>query len=268
MTGFDSCRREALRELDGFVDAVEGLAGEDWEREAPCVDWKVRDVVEHVIDVVGYSWYAMFLRYARTGSPAGYRVPYTDMGVGQRVPQGPTPRSPEELVEQLSVSAAELRGELEQFSVDDLVRLEKGSQRGVQVIKEFVCEFGIHRADLELGVGHVDFVFRPEVVAAVGGLHKPPGEARPPNKARPAPEDNVSYLLAGDTFTREFSFTLGEPAQPDQPTQNGNWTVGLSHDKCCSIVGSDTAICLVLAGRISTHDERVRSTPGFPPRFF
>lgn len=255
MTGFDSWRREALRELDGFVGAVNRLAGKDWQGDTPCVDWKVRDVVEHMIDVVGYSWYAMFLRHVRTGSPAGYRVPYTER-------QDPQRRSTEELVEQLSESAAELRGELERFSDDDLGRLEKGSRRGMQVIEEFVCEFGIHRADLEMGLGHHDFVLRPEVVDATVALHQQPVEARP------APEDNISYLLTGDTFTWEFSFTLGEPVQPDQPTQNGNWTEGLSHDNCCSIAGSDTAICLIRLGRISTHDERVEFTSGFTPRFF
>lgn len=197
----------------------------------------------------------MFLRHTRTGSPAGYRVPYTERQDGPK-------RLPDELVEQLHESAEELRVELDEFGDDDLGRLEKGSRRGLEVIEEFVCEFGIHRADLELGIGHTDFVLRPEVVDATVALH----EQR--HKARPAPEDNISYLLAGDTFKWEFSFTVGEPAQPDQPTQNGNWSLGLLHANRCSVEGSDSATCLVRMGRISTHDERVRSTPGFTPRFF
>src|SRR5437660_4198508 len=157
METLERVRVEALRELDGFVAVVEALGEDDWERDSPCVDWKVRDVVEHMIDVVGFSWYAMFLRHVRTGSADLYRVPYAEV---KDLPR----RSPDVLTEQLRTSATEFRTEVDQFSDEHLTRLEKGERRGLRVLNEFLCEFGIHRSDVEFGVGHDDFILRPEVV--------------------------------------------------------------------------------------------------------
>jgi uncharacterized protein (TIGR03086 family) len=54
---------------DAFTARVEGVAGDQWENQSPCEDWKARDVVRHVVDAS-----AMFLGYINQQLPPGPSV--------------------------------------------------------------------------------------------------------------------------------------------------------------------------------------------------
>jgi hypothetical protein len=86
--------------------------------------------------------------------------------------------------------------------------------------------------------------------------------------ASPAPDEDASYALVGETIQWAFSFTAGAAPPPHAPTRNGRWSAGVIHEHACTVNGTDSAICLVLCGRISTHDQLVTASAGFIPRFF
>jgi uncharacterized protein (TIGR03086 family) len=54
---------------DAFTSRVEAVAGDQWENQSPCEDWKARDVVRHVVETS-----AMFLGYIDQQLPAGPSV--------------------------------------------------------------------------------------------------------------------------------------------------------------------------------------------------
>jgi uncharacterized protein (TIGR03083 family) len=263
----ETARTTALRELGAFVDLAASLSDEAWSRPTPCTGWYVRDLVEHVAGVPGYDYFAGRMRSARLGTKAG---PNTNASVDQ------TGLAIPELIRVLRQRAAEFASEMRLLTEDDLDRMlyvmpgRKQLQRSA--LGGYIFEFGLHRYDLETALGNT-FDLAPDVcrgvvlMSEVDGFRTERRDAAP-RAATPGPEKDVSYVLIGDTVRWEFSFTLGVEPPPHSPTRNGRWTPGVVHDRCCMVRGTDSAICLVLAGRLSTHDERVTATDGFAARTF
>jgi hypothetical protein len=137
----------------------------------------------------------------------------------------------------------------------------------------YIYEFGLHRYDLEVALGN-RFELAPDVcrgvvlVAETDGYRADAEDVSPWAGARPAPTEDISYVLIGDTVRWAFSFTANAEPRRFSPVTSGRWDAGALHPACCTVTGTDSAICLVLAGRISTHDSLVAATAGFPPRSF
>jgi uncharacterized protein (TIGR03083 family) len=263
----ETAREAALRELHAFVARCESLTDPDWSRATPCPGWSVRNLVEHVAGVPGYDYYAGRLRAARLGDKTG---PSTNASTDQSgLERG-------ELIRVLKQRTDEFETELRLVTEDDLGRLLYIMPGRRQLLRSalgaYVFEFGLHRYDLETSLGN-DFELAPDVIRGVVLMSEVDGfrtERRDatPRLATPGPDEDVSYRLIGDTVSWEFSFTAGTDPLPNSPTRNGRWTPGAIHDACCTVSGTDSAICLVLCGRLSTHDERVTATEGFVPRTF
>jgi uncharacterized protein (TIGR03083 family) len=264
----EGARTTALRELGAFVDRSAALSEADWSRPTPLPGWSVRDLVGHVAGVAGYDYSAGRLRSARLGTKDG---PSTN--ASESFETLPT----SELIELLQRRAAEFETELSLVTEDDLERLLYIMPGRRQLLRSalggYVFEFGLHRYDLETALGNAvelssDVIPGVVLVAETDGF-RPERRDVTPRAATPGPQEDVSYVLAGDTVRWEFSFTHGvEPHHPLSPTQNGRWEPGAVHGNCCTVTGSDATICLVLTGRISTHDARVSATDGFVPRTF
>jgi uncharacterized protein (TIGR03083 family) len=264
----DVARPPALRELRAFVALTEALDDDDWLRPTPCDGWCVRDLVEHIAGVPGYDYFAGRLRSARLGTADG---PSTNASVSQ------TGCTVSELIGLLRERAAEFESELQVLTESDLDRqlhvMPGRSQLLRSAMGQYVYEFGLHRYDLEWALGNT-VELPPDVCSGVVLMSETDG-FRParvdqcvPRSASPGPDEDVSYELIGDSVRWEFSFTAGVTPRPYSPTRNGIWTAGAVHDRCCTVKGNDSAICLVLCGRILTHDERVSATEGFVPRVF
>lgn len=260
-------RTAALRELGAFVDRSVSLCDEDWSRPTPCTRWAIRDLVGHVAGVPGYDYFAGRLRSARLGTKDG---PSTNASVS--FAELPT----QELIGALRQRAAEFETELRLLTTEDLDRqlyVMPGRRQLLRsALGSYVFEFGLHRYDLETALGNA-VELPPDVragvvlMAEVDGF-RPERRDAAPRLATPAPDEDVSYRLVGETLRWDFSFTAGLEPHPYSPTRNGRWGPGVLHERCCTVTGSDSAICLVLCGRISTHDELVTATGGFVPRTF
>ena len=264
----DTARAVSLRELWAFVRLTETLSDDDWSRPTVLPGWSIRDLVEHFASVPGYDYFAGRMRGARLGDKSGPSANANEIEKGL-----PT----DELIALLRQRATEFETEIGLVTNDDLDRLLYVMPGRRQLLRSalggYVFECGLHRYDLETALGR-SFDLAPDVVMGVVLMaqtdgFRPARRDAAPRLATPAPEEDVSYALAGETVRWEFSFTAGaEPLSEYSPTRNGRWTPGILHDSCCTVEGSDSAICLVLAGRLSTHDDRVSATDGFVPRFF
>jgi uncharacterized protein (TIGR03083 family) len=264
----EPARTTALRELAAFVDLAASLSEDDLSRFTALPGWTVRDLIEHVAGVPGYDYFAGRMRSARLGTKDG---PNTNGSVDQ------TGLAAAELIGVLRQRASEFEAELRLVTEDDLDRLlyimpgRRQLQRSA--LGGYVFEFGLHRYDLETALDNT-FELAPDVVAGVVLMAEVDGfrterKEIVPRAAEPGPQEDVSYVLAGDTVRWEFSFTHGvEPYHPLSPTQNGRWEPGTIHGARCTVRGSDSAVCLVLTGRLSTHDALVSATDGFVPRTF
>lgn len=264
----DVARTAALRELWAFVTRTESLGDDDWSRPTALPGWSIRDLVEHVAGVPGYDYFAGRMRGARLADRSGPSANANEIEKGLKV---------DELVALLRKRSTEFETELALVTEDDLDRLldimpgRRQLQRSA--LGGYIFEFGLHRYDLDTALGH-DVELAPDVVRGVVLMaqtdgFRPHRVEQAPRSSSPPPDEDVSYVLVGDAVRWEFSFTAGaEPASPSSPTRNGRWTPGVLYDACCTVEGSDSAICLVLAGRLSTHNERVSVTDGFVPRFF
>lgn len=264
----EAARPAALRELCAFVELAESLTDDDWPRPTQLPGWAIRDLVEHMSEIPGYGYIAGRMRGARLRDKSG---------PSQNAPIYPVGRTNDELISALRTGAAEFETELQLVTDADLGRLlyimpgRRQLQRSA--LGSYVFEFGLHHYDLETALGN-DVELPPDVIRAVvltGEIDGFRTERRSatPRFATPPPDEDVCYVLRGETVGWEFSFTAGkEPWHPNSPTQNGRWEPGVLHDACCSVTGADSAICLVLCGRLSTHDERVSATEGFVPRTF
>jgi uncharacterized protein (TIGR03083 family) len=264
----DTARRTALREIGAFVDLCGSLTEDDWSLPTPCPDWSVKDLVEHVAGVPGYDYFAGRLRSARLGDRSG---PSTNASIAQ------TGLATSELIDLLRRRAAEFAAELELLTDDDLDRelfvMPGRSQLLRSALGGYVYEFGLHHYDLESALGNPieldqDVCSGVVLMAQTDGFRPYRKDVTPWRGATPAPDEDVSYVLIGGTVRWEFSFTVGMEPPPFSPVRNGRWTPGVVHDRCCTVKGTDSSICLVLAGRISTHDQSVSVTEGFVPRFF
>jgi uncharacterized protein (TIGR03083 family) len=262
----ETARAAALRELGVFVSLSESLGDQDWSRPTPCAGWNVGDLVGHVAGIPGYGYFAGRLRAARVG------------GAGPGTNSSPiVPGAPSEVTGPLRRGAAEFAAEMERLSDGDLDRslpiLPGRSQLLRAALGQFVWEFALHRYDLEWALGN-KVTLAPDVIRAVVLMTETNGRSTTridgyvPRAATPAPEVAESYVLVGDTVRWAFSFTPGVPSRPTSPTRSGNWSAGAVHERSCTIRGSDSAVCLVLCGRISTHNELVSATRGFVPRVF
>jgi uncharacterized protein (TIGR03083 family) len=264
----DTARRTALRELGGFVELCRSLNQDDWSRPTPCPGWSVRDLIEHVAGVPGYDYFAGRLRAARlrdnSGPSTNASTAMTGLGIS-------------ELIDVLRRRAAEFVFELELLSEDDLDRelfvMPGRSQLLRSALGGYIYEFGLHHYDLASALGDAieldqDVCSGVVLMAQTDGFRAYRKDVVPWHGATPAPDKDVSYVLIGDTVRWEFSFTAHMEPHPFSPVRNGRWTPGVVHETCCTVKGSDSAICLVLAGRISTHDRSVSVTEGFVPRIF
>jgi uncharacterized protein (TIGR03083 family) len=263
----ETARTVALRELWAFVSLVESLGETDWARPTPLPGWAVRDLVEHFASVPGYDYFAGRMRGARLGDKSGPSANANEIEKGL---------STEELVALLRQRSTEFETELGFVTEDDLDRLLYVMPGRRQLLRSAlggcIFECGLHHYDLATALGHTvelpPDVCRGVVLMAQTDGFRPERRDATPRLATPPPDEDVSYVLAGDTVRWEFSFTAGAEPFPYSPTQNGRWTHGVIHDACCTVDGTDSAICLVLAGRLTTHDERVSATEGFVPRSF
>jgi len=264
----DAARATALRELRAFVALCESLTDADWARPTPCPGWSVRDLIEHVAGVPGYDYFAGRLRHARLG---------TVHENASNASAAQTGLEPAGLTAVLKQRVAEFAYELDLLTHDDLERQLRVMPGRTQLLRsalgQYVFEFGLHRYDLETAIGNA-FELAPEVMSGVVLMTETDGfrpsrvDSYVPRLATPGPEDEVSYALIGETLRWEFSFTPGEPKSAFSPTRNGIWTAGAVYERLCTVSGSDSAICLVLCGRISSHDPLVSAAAGFPPRTF
>ncbi len=263
----DTARTAALRELWVFVSLAESMGDDQLSRPTKLPGWSIRDLIEHVAGVPGYDYFAGRMRGARLADKSGPSANANEIRKG---------RPTHELLALLRQRSSEFETELQLVTEDDLDRLlyimpgRRQLQRSA--LGGYVFEFALHRYDLELALGNdvnlpTDVVSAVVLMAETDGFRSERRDAAP-RLADPAPDQNVSYQLIGETVRWDFSFTAGAEPLPHSPTQNGRWTSGVIHDACCTVQGSDSAICLVLTGRLSTHDERVSATAQFVPRTF
>ena len=263
----ETARTGALRELWAFVALTESLDADDWTRPTTLPGWSIRDLVEHVASVPGYDYSAGRMRGARLADKSGPSANANEIEKGL-----PT----EELVALLRQRSTEFETEFALVTEDDLDRLlyimpgRRQLQRSA--LGGYLFEFGLHHYDLATALGRAvelpPDVRRGVVLTAQTDGFRPARVDTTPRLASPPPDEDVSYVLAGETVRWEFSFTAGAEPPPYSPTRNGRWTAGAVHSACCTVEGTDSAICLVLAGRLTTHDEQVSATEGFVPRTF
>lgn len=83
MDVFDALRRERLR----LADELEGLTPEQWEVQSLCAQWRVRDVLAHLVASTDMRLAVMFGRLLRNGFNVDRTLSQQAREMGQRPPQ-------------------------------------------------------------------------------------------------------------------------------------------------------------------------------------
>ncbi|MFI7535213.1 TIGR03086 family metal-binding protein [Streptosporangium sp. NPDC049376] len=142
--------REAYRRaLDDFGALVHRITPEQWHNRTPCVDWDVRDLVEHV---VGENLWAPELLGGRTAAEVG------DDFDGDLL--GDDPLKAFDTSATAAVQAAYGEGALTR-----LARLSFGDVPGGEYVTELFADVLIHTWDLARAIG-ADEQLDPELVEA------------------------------------------------------------------------------------------------------
>jgi uncharacterized protein (TIGR03083 family) len=226
MLGLYEAREAILRDLDSFVDTLDRLEPSEWTKPTPCEGWTIRDLAQHVAEVVHID--TDVLRKKGTGTPAGSVTVTTD-----------------DLVMEIRTArkayGAELDG-LTDDNLNDICTFQAASGLALPLsftLQVSAMEFGTHRNDLERAQGASPHLAADTVRAcaslAAGLL---PFLA---NGASETPSDGVAYAIRSPNVDVAFVY------------RDGEWQPGTG-DRTCTIEGDDETVALYALGRIPAAD--------------